>query len=96
MGKLGQEVGLQWGGTFKSIKDYPHFQYTFGLNTMGPIERRSSTADAMGETSEQIRVIRYPRPNRTERMLTSCLVEGQRGRNPTYTSITERLWPITA
>jgi len=33
MGKLGQDVGLKWGGTFKSIKDYPHFQYTFGLNT---------------------------------------------------------------
>ncbi len=33
MGQLGQQVGLQWGGTFKSIVDYPHFQYTFGLNT---------------------------------------------------------------
>lgn len=33
MGRLGQEVGLKWGGTFKSIKDLPHFQYTFGLNT---------------------------------------------------------------
>ncbi len=33
IGHLGQQVGLQWGGTFKSIVDYPHFQYTFGLNT---------------------------------------------------------------
>lgn len=33
MGRLGQQVGLQWGGTFKALKDYPHFQYTFGLNT---------------------------------------------------------------
>ena len=33
MGQLGQQVGLQWGGTFKSLVDYPHFQYTFGLNT---------------------------------------------------------------
>jgi peptidoglycan L-alanyl-D-glutamate endopeptidase CwlK len=33
MGHLGQQVGLQWGGTFKNIVDYPHFQYTFGLNT---------------------------------------------------------------
>ncbi|HET7658233.1 MAG TPA: peptidoglycan-binding protein [Bacillales bacterium] len=33
MGRLGQRVGLEWGGTFKSIVDYPHFQYTFGLNT---------------------------------------------------------------
>ena len=33
MGHLGEQVGLQWGGTFKSIVDLPHFQYTFGLTT---------------------------------------------------------------
>ncbi len=33
MGHLGEQVGLEWGGTFKSIVDYPHFQYTYGLNT---------------------------------------------------------------
>lgn len=26
-GKLGQSVGLIWGGTFKSSPDYPHYQY---------------------------------------------------------------------
>ena len=33
MGKLGEQVGLEWGGSFKSIVDYPHYQYTFGLST---------------------------------------------------------------
>lgn len=33
MGHLGEQVGLKWGGTFKSLVDLPHFQYTFGLNT---------------------------------------------------------------
>ncbi|HSU78999.1 MAG TPA: peptidoglycan-binding protein [Candidatus Angelobacter sp.] len=33
MGALGEQVGLEWGGTFKSLVDYPHFQYTYGLNT---------------------------------------------------------------
>lgn len=33
MGHIGEQVGLKWGGTFKAIVDYPHFQYTFGLNT---------------------------------------------------------------
>ncbi|KUO95715.1 peptidoglycan-binding protein [Ferroacidibacillus organovorans] len=33
MGQLGKQAGLQWGGDFKSIVDYPHFQDTFGLNT---------------------------------------------------------------
>ena len=31
MGRLGEKVGLEWGGRFKSIVDLPHFQYTFGL-----------------------------------------------------------------
>jgi peptidoglycan LD-endopeptidase CwlK len=33
LGHIGEQLGLKWGGTFKSIVDYPHFQYTFGLNT---------------------------------------------------------------
>jgi len=33
MGKLAEQVGLEWGGSFKSIVDFPHFQYTFGLST---------------------------------------------------------------
>jgi len=30
-GQLGKSIGLEWGGDFKSIKDTPHFQLTFGL-----------------------------------------------------------------
>jgi len=33
MGQLGQQAELEWGGTFKSIVDLPHFQYTFALGT---------------------------------------------------------------
>jgi peptidoglycan L-alanyl-D-glutamate endopeptidase CwlK len=37
MGNLGQQVGLEWGGNWKtfviSIVDMPHFQYTYGLST---------------------------------------------------------------
>lgn len=31
VGQIGQSIGLEWGGTWKTFKDYPHFQYTFGL-----------------------------------------------------------------
>jgi Putative peptidoglycan-binding domain-containing protein len=34
MGRLGEQVGLEWGGTFKDLVDYPHFQYTYGLSTI--------------------------------------------------------------
>jgi hypothetical protein len=28
--KIGQELGLEWGGSWKSFKDMPHFQLTKG------------------------------------------------------------------
>ena len=31
LGKIGQEVGLEWGGAWRSFQDKPHFQYTGGL-----------------------------------------------------------------
>lgn len=34
MGRLGEQVGLEWGGSFIDILDYPHFQYTYGLSTI--------------------------------------------------------------
>jgi len=29
---IGKSLGLEWGGDWRSFKDYPHFQYTFGLS----------------------------------------------------------------
>ena len=31
VGTIGESLGLEWGGHFKSIVDLPHFQYTGGL-----------------------------------------------------------------
>lgn len=30
VGKIGEEIGLEWGGSWKSFVDKPHFQYTAG------------------------------------------------------------------
>ena len=32
IGKLGKAEGLEWAGDWKRFKEYPHFQYTGGLN----------------------------------------------------------------
>jgi peptidoglycan LD-endopeptidase CwlK len=32
VGQIGKSLGLEWGGEWKRFKDYPHFQYTFGLS----------------------------------------------------------------
>jgi peptidoglycan L-alanyl-D-glutamate endopeptidase CwlK len=37
VGKLGEELGLEWGGNFSSISDPPHFQYRYGL-TIGELK----------------------------------------------------------
>ncbi len=34
MGSLGEQVGLEWGGTFTNNPDYKHFQNTFGLSVI--------------------------------------------------------------
>lgn len=30
---IGKALGFEWGGDWAKFKDYPHFQYTFGLST---------------------------------------------------------------
>lgn len=30
IGKIGQEIGLEWGGVWKGFVDRPHFQFTAG------------------------------------------------------------------
>jgi peptidoglycan LD-endopeptidase CwlK len=31
VGQIGESIGLEWGGSWKTFKDMPHFEYTFGL-----------------------------------------------------------------
>lgn len=31
VGKIGEEIGLEWGGAWRNFVDTPHFQYTGGL-----------------------------------------------------------------
>lgn len=30
VGKIGESLGLEWGGSWKNFPDYPHFQYVLG------------------------------------------------------------------
>ncbi|HLO11497.1 MAG TPA: peptidoglycan-binding protein [Pseudoneobacillus sp.] len=32
IGKLGQSIGLAWGGAWTTFKDMPHFEYTYGYH----------------------------------------------------------------
>lgn len=32
VGEIGVALGLDWGGNWRSFKDYPHFQWTGGLS----------------------------------------------------------------
>jgi peptidoglycan L-alanyl-D-glutamate endopeptidase CwlK len=32
VGKLGKDAGLEWAGDWVTFKEFPHFQYTGGLN----------------------------------------------------------------
>lgn len=32
VGKIGMKLGLEWGGSWKSFVDMPHFQYSYGYS----------------------------------------------------------------
>lgn len=45
-GKIGESIGLEWGGSWRSFKDYPHFQWTNGLTIKDLLNgKRPSTSE---------------------------------------------------
>ena len=48
IGQLGQNLGLVWGGTFKSIKDRPHFEYHPDLTLSEANRRRAANENLLG------------------------------------------------
>lgn len=52
--KIFQSHGFEWGGSWKSIKDYPHFQITFGLSVAEMRKRYLS-----GDVFEDINGLKY-------------------------------------
>lgn len=41
LGKLGESIGLEWGGNFSSMPDLPHFQLREG-NTIADLKRKNN------------------------------------------------------
>jgi peptidoglycan L-alanyl-D-glutamate endopeptidase CwlK len=44
-GRIGQSLGLEWGGSWKSIQDEPHFEVKTGLTIAEKRERVASGRD---------------------------------------------------
>ena len=45
VGKIGQEIGLEWGGSWKSFKDLPHFQLPNWGSTASKLKAMYGTPD---------------------------------------------------
>lgn len=45
VGKLGQSIGLEWGGAWKSIKDKPHFQLPDWGSTASKLKKQYGTPE---------------------------------------------------
>lgn len=50
VGKLGQSIGLEWGGSWKSIMDKPHFQLPNWGSTAKKLKEQYGTPDKFMET----------------------------------------------
>ncbi|WP_432663873.1 M15 family metallopeptidase [Wukongibacter baidiensis] len=51
VGAIGVALGLEWGGNWRSFKDYPHFQWTGGL-TLKDLKAGKLPVDPNSEISE--------------------------------------------
>lgn len=65
VGEIGQSIGLEWGGDWTSIKDYPHFQYTFGLSIAQLRQGRKPTV-SMAKEAKPCRLMTGTFPNQAE------------------------------
>lgn len=45
-----KKYGFEWGGNFKSIKDYPHFQMTFGYSEAKLLQKYNNKEFIPGTT----------------------------------------------
>lgn len=45
LGPLGESLGLKWGGRFKSLVDYPHYEFNTGLTLSQMRDRVKSGKD---------------------------------------------------
>lgn len=45
VGKLGESIGLEWGGSWKSIKDKPHFQLPYWGSTTTELKKKYGTPE---------------------------------------------------
>ena len=46
--KLGKSIGFEWGGDWRSFKDKPHFQFTFG-KSLAELRRLYKSGNRKGE-----------------------------------------------
>lgn len=51
VGKIGQSIGLEWGGSWKSIKDLPHFQLTQYGSTPAQLKAKYGTPNKFMKSS---------------------------------------------
>ncbi|AWB44874.1 peptidase M15 [Paenibacillus sp. CAA11] len=52
---MAKELGFEWGGDWRSFKDYPHLQITFDLTTAQYRARKKPTADQVRQVMEKLR-----------------------------------------
>lgn len=50
VGKIGQSIGLEWGGNWKSIQDTPHFQLPDWGSTTSKLKQQYGTFDKFKKT----------------------------------------------
>lgn len=65
VGKIGQSIGLEWGGSWKKTMDLPHFQLPNWGSTPTLLKKRYGTPDAFKKTWEKAEPVK-PKPQKID------------------------------
>ncbi|WP_171661462.1 M15 family metallopeptidase [Geobacillus sp. BMUD] len=89
VGQLGKSLGLEWGGDWEDFKDYPHFQYTFGLSLA------DLRAGKRPPTKEESEVSEYQLTEKDKEVIETLRCLGiTDGKNPTRPVNQLYLWHV--
>lgn len=71
VGKLGQSIGLEWGGSWKSIVDKPHFQLPDWGSTATKLKQKYGTPEKFMKTWESSKSVKVDQTKKADNVTPS-------------------------
>lgn len=88
VGELGKQLGLEWGGSWKSFKDLPHFQLPDWGSTTSQLKNKYKTPEnfmkTWGKSDTVVNIPKASVPGKTTVSKSSAVVAPAKGKKKEY------------